>query len=223
MCVREKSSSYLRPSRSAGRSALRRKLQLLPLEHLGDVEVEEVAVQDRLDGPGEDRNQVVVSLGVVSVDPVEQVQRTVRSEGKQVVAGDAFRLARFADQEQLRQDGHRLQIDRERPQNLQRGKRGVDQQRQHEARNQQELDAERVVVVVVRGLKLDVHHVQSGHRRHDKDQLHNRVVHAHERRHQVQIAGNVHDREQNLRLAGDSGARPRLPYFYQQQNNRQKM
>lgn len=164
-----------------------------------------------------------MALGVVSVDPVQQVQRTVRSEGKQIVAGDALRLARFADQEQLRQDGHRLQVDRERPQHLQRGERGMNQQRQHEARNQQELDAERVMVVVVRGLKLDVHQVQSGHRRHDKDQLHHRVVHAHERRHQVQVAGNVHDREQYLRLAGDSGARPRLPYFDQQQNYRQQM
>lgn len=125
---REKSSSYLLSA------SLRRKLQLFALQHLGNVEVEEVAVQDRLDGSGEDRNQVVVSLGVVPVDPVEQIQGTVGTQRKQVMTGNAFRFARFADQEQLRQDGHRLQVDGERPQNLQWSEAGVNQKRQHEAR-----------------------------------------------------------------------------------------
>lgn len=128
---REKSSSYLlrRPLRPSSFSAatLRRKLQLFALQHLGDVEVEEIAVQDRLDGPGKDRNQIVVSLGVVPVDPVEQIQGTVRSQREQVMTGNTFRFARFADQEQLRQDGHRLQVDRERPQHFQRRKASVDQ------------------------------------------------------------------------------------------------
>ncbi len=39
--------------------SLGRQLQLLPLEHLGDVQVEEVAVQHGLDAPGHDRDDVV--------------------------------------------------------------------------------------------------------------------------------------------------------------------
>ena len=38
---------------------LSRKLEALSSEHLGDVQVEEVAVQDGLDAAGHDRDQVV--------------------------------------------------------------------------------------------------------------------------------------------------------------------
>ena len=38
---------------------LGRQLQLLALEDLGDVEVEEVAIQNGLDAPGNDGNDVV--------------------------------------------------------------------------------------------------------------------------------------------------------------------
>lgn len=217
--IREKSSSYLLRCSSLSPPTLRRKLQLFALQHLGNVEVEEIAVQDRLDGSGEDRDQIVVSLGVVPVDPVEQIQGTVRTQREQVMAGNALRLARFADEEQLGQDGHRLQVDRERPEHLQRREAGVDQQGQHEARQQQELDAERIVIVVVGRLELHVHHVDGGNRGGDEDQLHQRIVQANVRRHQIQIAAHVNDGEQDLRFAGDASARPGLPYFYQQQDN----
>lgn len=55
----------------------------------------------------------------VAVDPVEDVQRAVRAERKQVVRRDALRLARLAHHEQLRQNGHRLQVNAERPKHLQ--------------------------------------------------------------------------------------------------------
>lgn len=220
LVIREKSSSYLSSHRTAHQSAnLRRKLELLSLQHLGDVEVEEIAVQDRLDSSGEDRNQIVVSLGVVPVDPVENIQSTVRTQSEQVVTGNTFRFARFADEEQLRQDGHRFQVDRERPQHFQRSEAGMDQQGQYEARQQQELNAERIVIVVVGRLELDVHHVEGGKRGGDEHQLHHRVVQANVRCHQIQIAADIDHGEQNLRLAGDASARPRLPYFYQQQDN----
>lgn len=95
-------------------------------------------------------------LGEVPVDPVEQVQRPVAAQREQVVAGDALRLARLGDEEELRQNGHRLQVDGEGPQHLHDGKVVVDEQGQDGAWDQQELDPERVVVVVVGRLELEV-------------------------------------------------------------------
>lgn len=52
---------------------LRRQLKFLALKNLCNVKIEEVAVQDRLDSAGKDGNQIVMALGVVSVDPVQQI------------------------------------------------------------------------------------------------------------------------------------------------------
>lgn len=48
-------------------------MELLSLEDLGDVQVEEVAVEDGLDAAGNNGDDVVKSLDVVSVNPVEDV------------------------------------------------------------------------------------------------------------------------------------------------------
>ena len=84
----------------------------------GDVEVEEVAVEDRLDQACHDGDEVEEALEVVAPDPVEEIERAVDAQRKQVVARDGLRLARLAHHEQLRQDGHRLQVDGEGPQDL---------------------------------------------------------------------------------------------------------
>lgn len=85
-----------------------------------DVKIEEVTVEDSLDASGDHGDQVEESLGVVAVDPVEYVQRPVAAEGKQIMARDRLGLAGLTDHKQLRQDCNRLQIDRERPQDLHR-------------------------------------------------------------------------------------------------------
>ena len=87
------------------------QLQLLPLQHLGDVQVEEIAVQDCLDTASHDGDHVVEGFGVVAVDPVENVEAAVGAEGKEVVAGDALSLPSLGHHEQLGKDGHRLQVD----------------------------------------------------------------------------------------------------------------
>lgn len=84
----------------------------------GDVEVEEVAVEDRLDQACHDGDEVEEALEVVAPDPVEEIERAVDAQRKQVVARDGLRLARLAHHEQLRQDGHRLQVDGEGPEDL---------------------------------------------------------------------------------------------------------
>ncbi|KAH8246760.1 hypothetical protein KR038_008032 [Drosophila bunnanda] len=195
-----------------------RQLQLLALKNFGNVQVEEIAVKNGLDDSGKDRDEVVVRLHHVPVYPVEQVERTIRSQGEEVVAGDGLGLPGFAHQEQLRQNGHRLQIDGEGPQHLHDRKLVIDHQRQEGARHQQEFDAEGVVVVVVGGLKLHVHQVDRGAGRGQEEHLHHRVVQAHVGGEQIEVTGQVDHREQNLRLAGYAGARARLPDL-QQQNN----
>lgn len=57
-------------------------------------------------------------LGDVTIDPVEDVQCPIGAQSKQIVGGDAFRLTRLTDHEQLRQNGHWLQIDAESPKDL---------------------------------------------------------------------------------------------------------
>jgi len=99
-------------------TGLSRQLQFLSLQYLSDVEIEEVAVEDGLDATGYDGDDVIERFRVVSVDPVEDVEPPVGAKGEQVVAGDGLRLPRFADHEELGQDGHGLQVDGERPQDL---------------------------------------------------------------------------------------------------------
>ena len=60
----------------------------------------------------------ILTLKIVSVDPVENVEPPVRSQGKEIVGGDGLGLTGLLHHEQLRQDGHRLQVDGERPQDF---------------------------------------------------------------------------------------------------------
>lgn len=72
----------------------------------GDIEVEEIAVEDCLDQASNDGDEVKEALEVVAPDPVEEIECTVDTQCKQVVAGDGLRLTRLAHHEQLWQDGH---------------------------------------------------------------------------------------------------------------------
>ena len=83
-----------------------------------NIQVEEVAVECCLDASSNNGNKIIESLIVVAVDPVDDVQSTVSTQSKKVVASDAFCLACLGDHKQLRQDGYWLQVDGEGPQNL---------------------------------------------------------------------------------------------------------
>lgn len=87
-----------------------------------NIQIEEIAVQDGLHNTSDDGNHVKESLKVEPPYPVDEVQGSVESEEEQVVGGDGLSFAGLADHEKLRQDGHWLQVDGERPQNL-RGER----------------------------------------------------------------------------------------------------
>jgi len=55
------------------------QLEFLPFDDLGDVQVEEIAIQDGLDAAGNDGDDVVESFSIVSVDPVDDVEGSVGS------------------------------------------------------------------------------------------------------------------------------------------------
>jgi len=72
-----------------------------------------------LDTSSYNGDKVIESLKIVAVDPVDDVQGTVGTQCKQVVAGDGLCFTSLGNHKQLRQDGYRLQVDGERPQDLQ--------------------------------------------------------------------------------------------------------
>ncbi|ELK17419.1 hypothetical protein PAL_GLEAN10018952 [Pteropus alecto] len=79
---------------------------------------EEVAVEDGLDNTGHNGDEVEEALEVEAPDPVDEIERAVEAQEEQVVSGDGLRLPGLADHEELREDGHRLKVDGEGPQNL---------------------------------------------------------------------------------------------------------
>lgn len=76
------------------------------LATFGNVEVEEIAVQDCLDQAGHNGDEVEEALEVIAPDPIKEIERAVDAQRKQVVAGDGLCLACLAHHEELRQDGH---------------------------------------------------------------------------------------------------------------------
>lgn len=103
--------------------ALDRQLELLALEDLVVINVEKVAVENRLDNTGDNGNPIhlMLGLGDVAVDPVGDVEGAVDSESEQIVGGDGLGLARALQHKQLRENGHSLQPNGKGPQNLGRG------------------------------------------------------------------------------------------------------
>ena len=59
-----------------------------------------------------------VRLRNPAIDPVQQVQRTVRAQACDELRGDVICLARSLEKEELREDGDCLEIDRECPKHL---------------------------------------------------------------------------------------------------------
>ena len=127
-------------------------MKFLSLENFRDIEIEEVAVEDSLNTACNDSNDVIKTLAIVSVDPIENVEATVRTESKQVVAGDAFGLPGFWHHKKLGQDCHALKVDGEGPEDLHDGELVVEDESQEGAGDQQEGQPELVVIIFVRRL-----------------------------------------------------------------------
>lgn|SRR6218665_2261622 len=84
----------------------------------GYVEIEEVAIENRLNTASNNNNGVKEALHVISIDPVANVEGAIDAEGEKVVAGYRLRLSRLGDHEQLRKNCDRLQVDGKRPKYL---------------------------------------------------------------------------------------------------------
>jgi len=89
---------------------LSRQLELLALQDFGHVKIEEITVEDRLDNSGKDGNQIIVVLADVAINPIQNVQGSIRSERKQIVTCDRLSLASLGYHEQLRKNSHGLQV-----------------------------------------------------------------------------------------------------------------
>lgn len=89
----------------------------------GYVEIEEIAVKDCLDDACNDGDHVEEAFEVEAPDPVEEIQGTIEAQEEQVVGGDGLCFPSLTDHEELRKDGHRLQVDGESPQDLQQKSR----------------------------------------------------------------------------------------------------
>lgn len=84
----------------------------------GHVQVEEVTVEDGLYYSRHHRNLVIEVLSLVPPDPVSQVECPVQPKKEQVVSSNGLSLSGLTDHEELGQDGHRLQVDGESPEDL---------------------------------------------------------------------------------------------------------
>jgi len=173
-------------------------LQFLSLENFGDVEIEEVAVEDGLDASSNDSNDVIESLAIVSVDPVEDVEATVGPESKQIVTGDAFCLASFGHHEELGQDCHALQVDREGPEDLHDTKLMVENQGEEKSRSKQKLNSKGIVITIVCCLKFHIHQIDCRSCTPNEEDLHGGVVQGDEAGQEIEISRHKHNQEQNL-------------------------
>lgn len=95
-----------------------RRTNVSNLPTFGNVEIEEVTVEDGLYHPGNYSDLVVEIFRVVTPDPVGNVEGTVEAQEEKVVRRDGLCFPRLADHEELRKDSHGLQVDGEGPEYL---------------------------------------------------------------------------------------------------------
>lgn len=88
-----------------------RQNKTLATQNLSDIQIEEVAVENGLDAASNYHNQIKKALHVIAINPVDYVEGTVKTEGKQVMACYGLSLSSLVQHEQLRKNCHRLQID----------------------------------------------------------------------------------------------------------------
>mmetsp|Transcript_26757 Transcript_26757/g.47647 ORF Transcript_26757/g.47647 Transcript_26757/m.47647 type:complete len:211 (+) Transcript_26757:238-870(+) len=191
-----------------------------------EVVVEEIAVQRRLSHTRDPHNPLTVArFSEEAVDPVEDVEATVHAEEEDIVTGHVVDVARPLQEDQLRQDGHSLEVDGEGPQQLHDGELVVDEEREDGARHDEEEDAKGVLLTVIRRPHHLVvpHVVHNGARGTKENQLHDRVVQGNVAREEVQVAADKHKRIQLLCLEGDTPAGPLALDLEQQQNDGQQM
>ena len=97
----------------------RQRLQMETNAHINhmnsplDVVIEEIRIQQRLNNPTNVHHPMVsiVLFCVGSVNPVQNVQRSIGTQEKYIVSGQVFHVAVSLQDHQLRQNGDRLTVD----------------------------------------------------------------------------------------------------------------
>lgn len=200
------------------------ELELLALHDLGVVDVEEVAVQNRLDDTSNDSDGVdlVVSLGEVSVDPVGDVKSAVAAESEEIVGGDGLGLAGALKHEELRKNSHRLKPNGEGPQNFRDGVVIGEDDGENSSSRKEVLDSEGVDIGIVGrlvGVGHEVDDVTLGAKEHD---LEDEVVDAIGFE-EIKIAGDVDKHVECLRLERDTRAAVELHHLVKQDEDGAEM
>lgn len=149
-------------------------------------------------------NLVIEVLSLVPPDPVGQVERPVQAQEEQVVGGNGLGFPSLADHEELGQDGHRFQVDRESPEDLQGSETIVLQEGEANDWDQEKLQAERVILTVKRFPEFSIDHVHCDIGAEEENQLHDCVVDGDEVGEQVQVPGSEDEREKDLALPRDA-------------------
>lgn len=193
------------------------QLELLALENLVVVDVEKVAVENRLDQAGDNGNPIHLMVGLcdVAVDPVGDVEGAVESEGEEVVSRDGFCLASALQHKQLREDGHRLEPDGKGPHDL--GGRVIVGKGDGEdgGTAKEVLHSEGIDVDIVGGLVGVGHEIDDIALGADEEDLEDEVVDAVGRK-EIEVSSEVDEQIQALRLEGDARTALELHHLVQQ-------
>lgn len=189
------------------------------MDNTSDVEVEEVGVENGLNDSGNNGDWVEEALGVVSINPVEDVEESVRSEGKEIVSGDSFSVSSSRKHEELGHDGDGFQVDRECPHNLHKHEFVVDDQSENDTWDNKEFDAEGIVVSIVGCLELHPHQVDSSDGSSEEENLHDGVVQGIEASEEIQVSCEEGYGEEDLGPSGNTFTTAGFPYLEQQDDD----
>lgn len=80
-------------------------------KHTGHVEIEEIRVEHRLHDTGNRGNRVEEAFGLISVEPVEDVEGPVDAQCEEIVSGDRLGVSGSGKHEELGHDGDGLEVD----------------------------------------------------------------------------------------------------------------
>lgn len=204
--------------------SLNGQLKLLSLHDSRIVNPEEVAIKQRLKDTRRHRNVVNLMLrfGNVAVDPVGDVQGAVDAEGEDVVGGDGLGLTGTLEHEELRKNGDRLEPDGEGPHDLPEVILVGQEDGECGGESKQVLDLEGVEPGIVGGLVGTDHEVDDVTGGSDEEDLEDDVVVACCPE-EVEIAGDIYDEVDDLRLERDPGATLQLRHLMEKNEDRSQV
>lgn len=84
----------------------------------GNIQIEKVTIQHSLHYSSHNGNQIIMPFTPIAVNPIQNVQTSVRPQSKQVMRSDTLSLTSFAYHEQLGKNCYRFQVNAESPQYL---------------------------------------------------------------------------------------------------------